>query len=236
MVKNIASELLARNYNYMKCTHHPQATKICRDAQGNKSKIGLSRFCPEPMNDPNLVCQLGKWYFSVHQQHEIEMTGLKSFKSLLNDQYNFTLEEFEQEAWDSYKMCGNDCRDTDWESLPFGGSITSKWKLPTCVNDGVHLNDFLIHQGQLNNVHAWGFPSICGNFHSDETQDFMDAMHIGIGSEVYKGRDPSELWEDRIPRVRSFKLRVGKELCRSSARQCGFVQHFRIRKTVQGVR
>jgi hypothetical protein len=203
MIKNIASDLLARNYNYMKCMHHPQATKICRDAKSNDKKIGLSRFCPEANNDPNLVCQLGKWYFSIMQQHEIEMVGIKDFSTFLDNKYNFTLMEFQKEAWDSYKTCGNNCSDTDWETLPFGGSVSSKWKLPTCVNDGIHLNNFFIHQGKVNNQHAWAFPSICGDFRSNETQGFMEALHIGIDSKPYKGRDTSELWEDRIPRVSS---------------------------------
>lgn len=201
MIKNIASNLRARGYNYMKCTHHPQGAKLCRDAKSNDKKIGLSRFCPEPETDPNLICQLGKWHFRVQQQHEIEMIGIKDFSTFLENKYNFTLAEFQKEAWDNYKTCGNNCKETNWEDLAFGGRISSKWTIPTCVNDGVHLNDFFTNQGAPNNVLAWGFPSICGDFHSNETQYFMDALHIGLESKVYQGRDTSELWEDRIPRV-----------------------------------
>jgi hypothetical protein len=201
MIKDVASDLMARSYNYNKCAHHQEGVKLCRDAQQNPHKIGLSRYCPEPETSPNLICQLGKWAFSVHQQHEIEMVGISSFERFNNNKYNFTLSEFQEEIWKSYKRCGNNCSDTDWGSLPFGTSIVSEWKLPTCVNDGIQINDFFIDQGAVNNQNAWGFPSICGDYHANETEGFMNAMHIGINSTVYKGRETAILWSDRIPRV-----------------------------------
>lgn len=207
MVKNIISDVLAQGYNYMKCTHQSDAPKLCRDAKSNPRKIGHSRFCPEPEADPYLICQLGKWYFSVLQQHEREMIGIDNFEKFHFNKFKFKLPELLQEAWESYKRCGNKCQRTQWQNLPFSADLApGGFSLPTCVSDYITLDDFFKHEGKPNNLHSWGFPSVCGNFRSNETRGFMDALNAGFETKVYKNREPKLLWVDRIPRVSSLTV------------------------------
>lgn len=228
-VKGVISKLLAKSYNYLRCTHDPKARSMC-DAAEKYSKssnewdesisiISKSRFCPRPDSDPDLICQVEKWYFSVNEQHTRAMNGLDAFETFQADRFKFRRKELLQEAYDHYAQCGNNCTNLDWNKGPFSRdvSFTGAFHLPTCQNDHLSVPDFTrfwawkAHTGKSWNGYEngewtqWDFPSICGDHHASETKGFLEAMNAGEHSDVYAHHHPiratDQLWRDRIPRV-----------------------------------
>lgn len=245
-VKGVISKLLAKSYNYVTCTHDPKARSMC-DAAEKYSKsssewdekmtiLSKSRFCPRPESDPDLVCQVEKWYFSVNQQHSRAMNGLSMIESFQGDSFKLRRNELFQEAYDNYVRCGNACTNFDWHKGPFSRDMTftGSFHLPICQNDQLNLVDFTRYWGW--NAHpgmswygygngewsSWNFPAVCGDHHASETRGFLEAMNAGMRSDVYSHhyfyRATDQLWRDRIPRVSShhFLLHCDAYLLRDS--------------------
>jgi len=213
----------------MACTHDPKARAMC-DAADKYSKpssewdermttLSKSRFCPLPDTDPNMICQVEKWYFAVTSQHDRAMNGLDSFEGFQLNRFKFKRKELFKESFDNYIRCGNNCTNLDWHKGPFSRDMTFAgiFHIPTCKSDNLRLMDFTqfwgwkAHPGKSWNGYqtgewtTWNFPAVCGDHHASETQGFLEAMNAGIHSDVYAHhyyyRSTDQLWKDRIPRV-----------------------------------
>lgn len=226
-LKGIISTLMAKGYNYVRCLHEPMAPAMCEAArkystpsdQWDKDMvtISLSRFCPRPDTDPTLICQAEHWYFANQDQHVVPMNSLQSFGSFQRDRFKFTIDEMFREAYDEYEKCGNDCQKVDWTKGPFSRDMSwaGKFSLPICKSDQTHIVDITktkgwrARDGSFKHWFGWldgewtqnTFPSTCGDFRSNETASFLEAMNSGPKSDAYNNPEMEMLWQDRIPRV-----------------------------------
>jgi hypothetical protein len=182
---------------------------MCADAKkarehGAKGKsVDRSRFCPHPESDPTHICQVNSWYFADAHQHEQTMSGLNSFETFWDNESHFTLEEFMKEVYANYEECGNNCERKGFRGIAnvtYSGDLTPVrgFTLPVCQNDyGQNkLSDF-----SKKGTRRHHFPAVCGDWKSNETEDFMLAMNLGPDSPTAKLTTLSQLWRDRIPRV-----------------------------------
>lgn len=210
-MKQIISKLISDSNNWMKCTHHKDATKMCKAADAARQRgtkgyaVDRSRFCPHPETDPAYICQVEGWYFADDHQHERPMSGLDALETFWNNEFKFTIEEFMGEAHANYEACRNNCPQTNLDSLAFDGNYAEArgFTLPVCQNDHNTLSDFLKKGPKRHH-----FPAICGDFRSNETEGFMNAVNMGPDSQVAKTPSIEQLWRDRIPRVSPFPLQT----------------------------
>jgi hypothetical protein len=214
MVVEFASRLLSESYNYMKCAHRDDGYKMCAKAEHAKKYGELklsyegkyhyqkSFWCPKPEEDPNLVCQVLKWYFAINRQHEMEFIAWDKLQNFAGGRYNLTWPVLFQESWENYERFRNNFT-VPLDDLFFAnGGFGSGFFLPTCVNEHVQFADY----NTMLTVHhtRWNFPGMCGDYRANETAAFMELMGAGPESDVHTRSEPKEFWRDRIPRVRPF--------------------------------
>lgn len=200
----------------MKCTHHKDAGEMCEKAtqareRGSKGyDVDRSRFCPRPESDPTYVCELGAWYFADAHQHQRQMSALNTLETFWGNEFNFKLEDFMAEVHENYKRCRNNCTQMSLDRPAFDPEQTAArgFTIPVCVSDHVHLDDFL-----KKGPRRWHFPSVCGDFTSNETEVFLKAVNMGPDSQAAKTQSIQQLWRDRIPRVSSFEIRIYSLAC-----------------------
>jgi hypothetical protein len=229
MVKDIISTLLAKGYNYIRCTHDPRAMSMCEAAQkfSSAQKISQSRFCPRPDTEPTLICQAEHWYMAKTDAHAKLMSGLDSFENFQRDRFKFTLPEFFQEAYNEWTRCGNQCDEITWKLGPFERDMNwaGTFHLPICKSDQTHIADFThdyewwVRDGNPKHWPGWyrgeftkfSFPSSCGDWKSNDTMEFLEAMNAGEwknDTSPFYHPIAEMLWRDRIPRVSdSFSCR-----------------------------
>ena len=203
-MKQVISKLISQSNNYMKCTHDDTAPKMCEDAEAARQLgvkghgVDRSRFCPHPDADPTYICQVNGWYFADDHQHEKLMSGLDTLETFWENEFKFTLDEFMEEVYANWETCGNNCTQTNLAKLTFSGDYEGVrgFTLPVCRNDHNQVSDFLKRGPK-----RYHFPSICGDFRSNETEGFMKAVNMGLDSQAVKTRSIEQLWRDRIPRV-----------------------------------
>jgi hypothetical protein len=239
-IKGIISKLLSKSYNYMTCTHDENARGMCEasekysqssnEVEADMVTLSRSRFCPRPDTDPDLICQVEKWYFAVTDQHARAMNGLDAFEGFQSDRFKFRRKELFQESYDNYERCWNNCTNLDWHKGPFSRDMdfAGIFHMPTCKSDKLYLADFTqfwgwkAHPGKSWNGYysgewtQWNFPAVCGDHHASETKGFLEAMNAGIHSDVYAHhyyyRSTDQLWKDRIPRVSDSRYCTKLEL------------------------
>ena len=210
-LKTVISKLLTESQNWMKCTHDKNAPKMCEKAskargQGLKGNyVDRSRFCPHPETDPTYICEVGGWYFADDHQHQRKMCGLDDLETFWGNEFNFTLDQFLEEVHTNYETCGNNCTEVRLEQLVFDGDYGAArgFAIPVCRNDYVHLSNF-----EKKGPTRWHFPSICGDWRSNETEGFMKAANMGPDSQAAQTRSIQQLWRDRIPRVSSLCIQT----------------------------
>lgn len=210
-MKQIISKLLSESQNWMKCTRHKDAKRMC-DIASHARALGIkgydvdrSRFCPHPESDPAYICELGSWYFADRDQHQRAMSAINTLETFWGNEFNFKLEDFMKEVHENYERCGNNCAQMNLDRLAFDPEHTAAegFSLPVCVSDHVNLDDFL-----KKGPRRWHFPSVCGDFTSNETEAFLLAANMGPSSQVAKTKSVQELWRDRIPRVSFFVIHI----------------------------
>lgn len=177
-----------------------------RLAKGGKHSkndyVDRSRFCPHPDTDLTYICEVGGWYFADRDQHQKKMAGLDSLSSFWNNEFNFTIDQFFKEVHDNYERCRNNCSQMNLDTLTYDTDLTAAqgFVIPVCSNDNNRLADF-----SKKGPTRWHFPSVCGDFTSNETEQFMKAANMGPNSQVATTQSIQELFRDRIPRVINIK-------------------------------
>lgn len=196
MLLEVASKLLAQGTNYMKCTHVEDPKKLKEYCEPERPHLVLARICPRPDTDPSLVCQVNKWYLAQHGQHEETLDGIDKFPSFARGKYQTGVHDLLMQSYDHYERYGNRNVNYGGEgAFPGEGMQGIGFHLPTCVSEYVHLSDWSYSNPYKNT--PWNFPSVCGDHHANETEDFMQA--ININDDTYKAA--AQLFKDRIPRV-----------------------------------
>ncbi|KFY08118.1 hypothetical protein V492_06517 [Pseudogymnoascus sp. VKM F-4246] len=181
---------------FMKCNSHPQANLFCEgfndwefsDAAREKygdpgdghaprsSKAELEsqmRICPRP----DKVCQIECW----SQEKRGFSMPMHGFSTVQSAPLNFNVQNAMAQLYEYYKARGNVDPYLDWGGNALGdleGGAPRFW-LPVCDSDAgyVHIADWG-HQGNhlSDNVDRRAFPLSCGNYRSDETEEFIRAV------------------------------------------------------------
>lgn len=217
VVMNFVSRSLAASYNYVKCTHRPDAENMAHDAE-DAHKLGLKKasdphfwgnyhykrsfFRPEPDNDPTLLCQAVRYHMASSRAHEQEMDGWDNIADFAGGRYNLTWPALQKQMWRNFLAYGN----TPGLSLDemLSGRLGNGFWLPTCVGDSLKLTNY--NQLLTGKHNRWNFPFQCGDWSGSETRGFLNLVNVGPGSQVRAQRGHVELYTDRFPRV-SFALR-----------------------------
>ncbi|OBT61785.1 hypothetical protein VE03_09086 [Pseudogymnoascus sp. 23342-1-I1] len=200
MTTAIKEGLMAASYRsakcFMKCNSHPQAKLFCdgfndwefsaaaREKYGDPGdghdprspKADLERqmrICPRP----DKVCQIECW----SQEKRGFSMPMHGFTAVQAAPLNFNVQGAMTQLYEYYKTRGNADPYLDWGGDALGdleGGAPRFW-LPVCDSDAgyVHIADWG-HQGNhlSDNVDRRAFPLSCGNYRSDETEDFIRAV------------------------------------------------------------
>jgi hypothetical protein len=218
--------LMAASYRaakcFMKCNSHPQAKLFCdgfndwefsaaaREKYGDpgdghapqspKSDLERQmRICPRP----DKVCQIECW----SQEKRGFSMPMHGFGTVRGPPLNFDVQDAMARLYEYYKTCGNADPYLDWGGDALGdieGGAPRFW-LPVCDSDAgyVHIADWG-HQGNhlSDNVDRRAFPLSCGNYRSDETEEFIRA----VGMENLATEPPFPL--DPFYKVYAPKVRI----------------------------
>ena len=193
----------------MKCTRRKDATKMCAEGLEAKSGWKKSYFCPRPDSEPEVICQVARWYWEMYHSHEVPLPGRDSFETI--SRLNMSYYPMLKEAYDKYKEEGNvfHSQMANEEGQTLGDGL---FHMAICENNLLEIKNFgfdrkkpvLPHE---QHYRQWAFPAFCGDFRGNETRSFMSAIGAGIGSNPYQNLDfgheklSGQLWRDRIPRV-----------------------------------
>ncbi len=197
-----ASAVSSSNYQYMKCTTSSKAASRCAKATGDtqtcrkndSDNCEQAVFCPHPETNPHLICAAHRWHLDDNYSGEKDVPWLQKFASVFKDESspifkNITLQDMLRSSWDFYETTSLTNGDFASSSNSAGG-----FHLPVCYSEGMNIDDRK-------------FPSGCGrDYRAAETKDFMNRLHVGVGSDAWARRYMTvgnELFVDRIPQVSS---------------------------------
>lgn len=232
MTTAIKEGLMAASYRsakcFMKCNSHPQANLFCdgfndwefsaaaRQKHGDPGdghapqspKADLERqmrICPRP----DKVCQIECW----SQEKRGFSMPMHGFASVQGAPLNFDVKDAMARLYEYYKARGNADPYLDWGGDALGDleDGAPRFWLPVCDSDAgyVHIADWG-HQGNhlSDNVDRRAFPLSCGNYRSDETEEFVRA----VGMENLAPKPPFPLdpfYKVYAPKVRIVPLSPG---------------------------
>lgn len=207
---------------FMKCNSHPQANLFCdgfndwefsaaarekfgdpgdgHDPRSPKADLERQmRICPRP----DKVCQIECW----SQEKRGFSMPMHGFAAVQGAPLNFDVRNAMTRLYEYYKARGNMDPYLDWGGDAVGdieGGSPRFW-LPVCDSDAgyVHIADWG-HQGNhlSDNVDRRAFPLSCGNYRSDETEEFIRA----VGMENVAPQTPFPL--DPFYKVYAPKVRI----------------------------
>ncbi len=164
----------------MKCSHDKDTAKKC----GRPGIYYDAYICPRPETDPDLVCQVARWYFGKYP-HNTEMVALKKITAFGHFHgFQFERKEMLQEMFDNYEKYGNKPYQPAWglDSL-HSPEPPRGFHLPVCMHEGLSFKDFSFRQPW---EHNWDFPAICGNHAANETAEIMKQMGLEPGSKKHR--------------------------------------------------
>ncbi|ELR05288.1 hypothetical protein VC83_08249 [Pseudogymnoascus destructans] len=200
MTTAIKEGLMAASYRaakcFMKCNSHPQANLFCdgfndwefsaaarekygdpgdgHDPQSPKSDLERQmRICPRS----DKVCQIECW----SQEKRGFSMPMHGFHTVQGAPLNFDVKDAMARLYDYYKARGNADPYLNWGGDAVGdmeGGAPRFW-LPVCDSDAgyVHIADWGHQRNHLSdNVDRRAFPLSCGNYRSDETEEFIRAV------------------------------------------------------------
>ncbi|KFX87307.1 hypothetical protein O988_09435, partial [Pseudogymnoascus sp. VKM F-3808] len=198
----IKEGLMAASYRsakcFMKCNSHPQANLFCdgfndwefsaaarkkygdpgdgHDPHSPKADVERQmRICPRP----DKVCQIECW----SQEKRGFSMPMHGFDAVQKAPLNFDVQDSMKRLYEYYKARGNADPYLDWGGDAMGDVERGapRFWLPVCDSDAgyVHIADWG-HQGNhlSDNVDRRAFPLSCGNYRSDQTEEFMRAVGI----------------------------------------------------------
>ncbi|KUJ21473.1 uncharacterized protein LY89DRAFT_778996 [Mollisia scopiformis] len=218
LMKHTIGKVLGEDNNYIKCFHFPdrheaeQHKKFTMETPGRKEQwwttaYRKSIFFPDYEKDPSLMCQVAHWYAATNlHSHENAFVGLNSLETFENHTYGFKLRDSLQEAWEYYKLYGNEIDKIDWMSWALGSGDLTTFHLPVCVSD--HLGPYdlnpsfnLLYTEHLKEIR---FPGSCGGYRAELLAAFLKAANADPTSMLYANFN--ELFYDIIPRQANFAL------------------------------
>lgn len=183
---------------FMKCNSHPQANLFCdgfndwefsaaarkkygdpgdgHDPNSPKADVERQmRICPRP----DKVCQIECW----SQEKRGFSMPMHGFDAVQKAPLNFDVQDSMKRLYEYYKAHGNVDPYLDWGGDAMGDVERGapRFWLPVCDSDAgyVHIADWG-HQGShlSDNVDRRAFPLSCGNYRSDQTEEFIRAVGI----------------------------------------------------------
>ena len=231
MTTAIKEGLMAASYRsakcFMKCNSHPQANLFCEGfndwefSAASREKYGdpgdghapqspkaelesQMRICPRL----DKVCQVECW----SQEKRGFSMPMHGFTAVQAAPLNFDVKDAMARLYEYYKACGNADPYLDWGGDAVGDieGGTPRFWLPVCDSDAgyVHIADWG-HQGNYlsDNVDRRAFPLSCGNYRSDETEEFIRA--VGMENPATKPPFPLDpLYKVYAPKVRTVWARM----------------------------
>jgi hypothetical protein len=199
---------MQNSHCYQKCSCAPDgsALALCTTREGK----ALYRSCPPDPN--NCACQVecwkviaGKWDLLWSSSHVDALYGQSALSK-----YELTIEAVMNSSYENYRKTHNDRLLTS-EGLV--GSLVDRFyeggravALPTCASGQVIMGDYK-KKGWVRGVARKFipddkyFPCTCGDWRSNETALFMDAVGMGIGSSDYRAGTVKDIFTNVCPRV-----------------------------------
>src|SRR4051812_28330856 len=100
----VISDILAKDGNYIKCTHQDDAEQICQKAAKATAQDSFlpTVFCPRPKDDPRLLCQTAKWRYHLYYSHEVHMSALHTIETFQPDRFKMSRVDMLTEAYNNY--------------------------------------------------------------------------------------------------------------------------------------
>ena len=192
----------------MKCARNPDALSMCRATRDGLDKnwiLWASRICPRPQTDPDLICQVGKWYLDKGHPQEVAMDGIDNFDTFMGGEFNLDLEELLLESYNYYEQHGVSGYSPDKLELGVGNAIGLRFHLPTCQSERMAITNFKYRshseKKRFDFGAKWQFPASCGDYRSNETAIFQSQIGFDPESGVFKSTDIGKTYKDMIPRV-----------------------------------
>lgn len=222
--KNVISDVLSSDGNYLACGAEPNAQQMCEDArygraqllEGKKeskirSKSGkklnsatMGYVCPSVPNEPFLICQAARIRYHKINTQVVEYAGLKSFEHYHFAGLNMTFESEMLNAFNYHLQNGNNLT-ANYDKFTTGDVKGGGIRAGVCINPSIKMKDFggFVHPHEEPN-RLWEVPACCGHMCRD-TQAFYKTIGLEMNGVNWSKREdgdvPLQYLRDRVPRV-----------------------------------